>query len=136
MNVLVDTCIWSETFRRRPKGEPPLVSALLRELIRESRALVLGPVRQEILSGIKEPSQFVMLRDRLRSFPDLSLLPEDYETAAELFNRCRASGIQGSNTDFLICSVSRRLQAPIFSTDGDFKRIARMTPLRFYDPKP
>jgi len=31
---------------------------------------------------------------------------EDYELAAELFNKCRAKGIQGSNTDFLICSIA------------------------------
>jgi predicted nucleic acid-binding protein len=47
---------------------------------------------------------------------------EDYETAADFFNTCRRSGIQGSNTDFLICAVAHRRNHSIFTTDQDFTR--------------
>lgn len=93
---------------------------------------MLGPIRQEILSGIRTEEQFVKVREQLRPFSDLLLTAEDYEYAAELFNLFRGNGIQGSNTDFLICSVSLRYKLPIFTTDKDFDLFARHIPLQLY----
>ena len=42
----------------------------------------------------------------------------DYENAAACFNECRANGIQGADTDFLLCVASLRRDLPIFSEDG------------------
>ncbi|MFO7766132.1 MAG: hypothetical protein R6V33_06850 [Pelovirga sp.] len=52
MNVLVDTCIWSLALRRK-KSEQDAVVNELGELISEGRAQLIGPIRQELLSGIK-----------------------------------------------------------------------------------
>ena len=82
-------------------------------LIQEGRASIIGPIRQEILSGIRERAQCVRLRDTLRNFPDCILRRTDYERAAEILNVCRRKGIQGSNTDFLICAYSERHEMPI-----------------------
>ena len=51
---------------------------------------MLGPIRQELLSGIREEAQFRRLRDYLRAFRDHSLEAADYEEAAHMSNRCRA----------------------------------------------
>lgn len=96
------------------------------------RAHIIGPIRQEILSGIREPAQYEKLRDALRAFPDLELTSADYERAAELFNLCRRNGIQGSNTDFLICAVAERLDLAILTTDQDFRLFQAHIPLTFY----
>jgi predicted nucleic acid-binding protein len=45
----------------------------------------------------------------------------DYEAAAEMSNLCRSRGIQGSNTDFLICAVAKRLGASVYTLDRDFE---------------
>lgn len=100
MSVLVDTCVWSQALRRRNPKQNPWTAALTR-LIQEGRVSIIGPIRQEILSGVREPTQYNRLRDVLRSFPDRTLQRLDYEQAAEMFNLCRRNGIQGSNTDFL-----------------------------------
>ena len=50
----------------------------------------------------------------------LSLDIEDYELAADYFNICRRNGIQGANTDFLICATANRRNYAIFTTDKDF----------------
>ena len=93
---------------------------------------MLGAIRQEILSGIRERSQFDLLRDKMRSFPDFPLLQEDYETAAAFFNDCRRVGIQGSPTDFLICAVSSRHSLPIFTIDKDFSTYQRHLAITLY----
>jgi predicted nucleic acid-binding protein len=128
VNVLVDTSVWSLALRRARRIDDA-VPRELAELIQEGRVVLIGPVRQELLSGIKSKPQFEQLREHLRAFPDLGLEPADYEDAAAAFNRCRERGIQGSNTDFLICAVATRRDLAIFTTDGDFKHLARV--LRF-----
>lgn len=134
MNVLVDTSVWSLALRRRRAVSAPEASELA-ELIREGRVTMLGPVRQEILSGISNERQYALLRDHLRAFPDLELTAQDYEEAAALFNRCRARGVQGSNTDFLICAAAARRKFGILTTDGDFRLFAKVLPLHLHQPR-
>jgi predicted nucleic acid-binding protein len=131
MKVLVDTCVWSMALRRSDVSDGPEVSELM-ELVKELRVQLIGPVRQEILSGIKSTEQFTKLRDHLRPFPDLELTIRDFESAAEFYNLCRGKGIQGSNTDFLICAVAARYQMPIFTTDADFSFFQQHLPINLY----
>ena len=90
---------------------------------------MLGAIRQEILSGIRHVEQFKRLKDYLGAFPDTPLVAQDYELAAELFNTCRRRGIQGSSTDFLICSASIRRGFKILTIDGDFELFQAHIPI-------
>jgi len=134
MNVLVDTSVWSLALRRNSPVDGGEVKELL-ELIKELRVQMIGPVRQELLSGISRLAQFADLREHLRTFPDLELSSQDHETAAEFFNLCRAKGIQGSNTDFLICAVATRYEIPIFTTDADFALFQQHLPITMHRPR-
>lgn len=134
MNVLVDTCVWSAALRRREVDDEAPVVRELRQLVAAGGAVLIGPVRQELLSGVRSRKQFELLRDHLRAFPDLRLESADYERAAEVFTTCRASGIQGSNTDFLICAVGDRRELPILTTDRDFERYAELLSIRLHRP--
>ena len=131
MKVLVDTTVWSCAFRRRNLA--PVTEALeLQRLITKFQAGIIGPVRHELLSGIKNESQFSWLRDLMRAFPDVPMETEDYENAATFLNTCRTKGIQGSNTDFLICAVAARVGFSIFTLDEDFGRFAKYLPIRLH----
>ena len=101
----------------------------MQNLITDDQVALLGAIRQEILSGIRNCEQFTRLRDYLRAFPDLELMPEDYELASEFFNTCRSKGLQGSNTDFLICAVAHRRGYSILSTDNDFQNFLVHIPI-------
>lgn len=131
MKVLVDTCIWSLSLRRKKVTDDPYVREL-KKLIEEYKAQMLGPIRQEILSGIGAQEQFEKLQMHLRAFADLPIATRDYERAAELFNTCRRQGIQGSNTDFLLCAVGERHEMSIFTFDDDFKRFAACLPITLH----
>ena len=132
MNVLVDTSVWSLALRRRQVEEESAVVRELRELISEGSAVLMGPVRQELLSGVRSPTQYRRLRDHLRAFPDLQLRTEVYELAAEHFNSSRSRGVQGSNTDFLICAAAEHHDLPVFTNDGDFTRFAELLPIQLH----
>ncbi|MGA2478739.1 MAG: PIN domain-containing protein [Spirochaetia bacterium] len=137
MNVLVDTSVWSLAFRRfrvHSFAETQMVDELT-ELIREGRALLIGPIRQELLSGLSDARQFKSLRDKLRAFNDLSIHGLDYERAAEFSNDCRQAGVQGSHTDFLICSVAAGNGAAILTSDKDFRRYAKHVPISLHEAR-
>jgi len=71
----------------------------------------------------------------LTAFPDFSLTSEDFELAAEYYNLLRSKGIQGSNTDFLICAVSTNYKMPIFTTDKDFTLFKKHIPITIHNPR-
>jgi predicted nucleic acid-binding protein len=134
MKVLVDTSVWALALRRKSAVHDASV-AELRGLIEELRVQMIGPVRQEILSGIRSESQFLKLRETLRAFPDMALTSQDYELAAEFLDVGRKRGIQGSNTDFLLCAISKRHEMPIFTTDKDFVLFRKHLRITLYAPR-
>jgi len=134
MKVVVDTSIWSSALRRGVQNNSAAVQEL-RHLVQDHRVQMIGPVRQEILSGIRHESQFNKLKAHLENFPDLSIITEDYVAAAKFFNLCRTKGVQGSNTDFLICAVAVRNKFAIYSTDKDFDLFSKHLPIVMYRPE-
>lgn len=124
MKVIVDTSIWLLALRRKKKQSTSEIR-ILESLIDNQNICMLGPIRQELLSGIKDQKQFTQLKEVLSSFDDYPIITKDYELASEYFNLFRSKGIQGSNTDFLICAVSNRSHFPIFTTDKDFEKFSK-----------
>lgn len=90
---------------------------------------MIGPIRQELLSGYTDKNSFERLRQKLIYLPNDPILDADYESAAEYSNLCRAKGIQGSHTDFLICAVSVRARLHIYTTDKDFQHYSQHLPI-------
>lgn len=136
MNVLVDTSVWSLALRRKKSNLTPeelIIVDALKELIKELRVSIIGPVRQEILSGISSKFQFKKLQNFLLPFKDLVINSEDYERAAEFYNICRKKGIQGSHIDFIICAVSERYELQIFTTDKDFSFYSKHLNILIYN---
>ncbi len=131
MKVLVDTSIWSLALRRETGSNHRFISEL-RSLIADHRVEIIGPIRQELLSGIKEAKQFEKLKLQLDAFPDRSINTDDYVTAANFYNLCRTKGIQGSNTDFLICAAACRYEFSIFTADDDFLLFEKHLPIALY----
>ena len=126
MKLLVDTCVWSLSLRRR--GNPVFSSeeqqllTLLSRAIQDFRTAIIGPVREEILSGIRDRGHFAKTQGLLDPFPDEELISADYVQAARLFNVCRDHGVECGATDILICAVAARKGWAILTSDGGLKR--------------
>jgi len=131
MKVLADTSVWSLALRRKDKSE---IVKHLTNLILESMIVMIGPVRQELLSGISDRAVFDNLKTKLQSFNDLPITTRDYETAADFFNICRKNGVQGSHIDFLICAAAYNNELLIFTTDQDFRHYAKHLPIKLLKP--
>jgi predicted nucleic acid-binding protein len=136
MNVLIDTSVWSLVFRRnKPQEKEKKIANALISLIQDLRIAIIGPVRQELLSGISKQAVFDDLKQKMSVFTDSIIQTADYELAAEYSNICRKHGIQGSHIDFLICAVAVRNGWEIFTEDTDFFNYKEYLPIKLYIPR-
>ena len=137
MKILVDTPIWSLAFRHKKNSSMDNMNTThineLTELVGNNQVVLIGPVRQEVLSGISNLKQFNLLRKKLSAFDNPTIGLSEYELAAELFNKCRKNGIQGSHIDFLICSISIINKYKIYTTDNDFLNYSKIIDIELYD---
>ena len=135
--IVVDTSIWSLALRRRRKDlseSDKRHSFLLQQLIVEDLCLVLGPIRQELLSGIHDNARFDQLQDYLSGFPDVPCLPDDFYQAAKVRNQCEIGGVACAATDALICAQAIRANAAIYTADADFSRYAKCCDIQLATP--
>jgi predicted nucleic acid-binding protein len=130
MKVLVDTSVWSLALRRNKIVDRNDTTKNLTQLILDSMVVMIGPVRQELLSGISKDEDYAILKNKLKLFPDLPLNTHDYETAAGFFNSCKKNGVQGTHIDFLICAAAVNNDLIIYTTDKDFYHYAKHIPIR------
>lgn len=121
-------CMWSLALRGKKIKEVE-VAQQITQLIDENRAKIIGPIRQEVLSGYSDPVRYEKLRSKLQYFPNEPIADSDYETATEYSNFCRAKGIQGSHIDFLICAVSVNLNLSTYTSDKDFLHYNKHLPI-------
>lgn len=133
MKVLVDTCVWSQVLRyNTPNHE---LSKIMTELINNGLVVIIGQIRQELLSGISGSRQFNELKKMLSAFNDIQLNTTHFEKAAEFNNICRAKGVQGSSVDFIICAVAHLESLYIFTTDRDFENYQKYLPIKLFEVK-
>lgn len=121
MKVLVDTCVWSLFLRRRRSAAlspaEQKLADLLKEATQDGRVAILGPIRQEVLSGIRDQAQFRKTELILEPFPDEELTSADYVAAARCFNRCRDHRLECGPVDILICSVAAQRHWSVLTND-------------------
>ena len=131
MKVIIDTPIWSYALRSQNETYQAEVDQLI-SLIQDHKATLIGPIRQEILTGFSDLRKFSKIKEKLSYFENTAIEDSDYELAAEFSNKCRKKGIQGSHIDFLICAVANRADIPIFTTDKDFNHYQKVVSIKLY----
>ncbi len=122
MRLLVDTSVWSLALRRKEAAgfspEEQKLKAELTQAIQDGRVAMIGLIRQELLSGIKEQTQFEKVKSALAPFVDERIDTADYEYAAQLYNECRNRGFEAGPVDMLICAVATRRHWQVLSNDS------------------
>jgi predicted nucleic acid-binding protein len=126
VKLLVDTSVWSLALRRKDDaGLSPDEQKLKVELvqaIRDGRVAMLGLIRQELLSGIKEKAQFDKVQAALNAYLDEPINTADHEYAARIYNECRNQGVESGTVDILICALAVRRGWEVLSGDGGLNR--------------
>ena len=124
-SVLIDTNVWS-TYLRRNAPEDALLRTNVELLVREGRVEFIGPIRQEILTGIKDVKKFNLLKTYLSPFEDEVIHTHEYELAAKISNDCMTKGIAISSIDAIITAVVFQKDWEIYTKDKDFDRYLKI----------
>lgn len=131
--IVLDTSVLSAVLRRRRKGdaEEALAGRLASVLKSEEQVAVPGIVLQELLSGIAEQKQGERVLAAVReSFPVMLATEGDHLNAADLGNLAARKGLALSTPDALIAAQAFNRRASLFTTDGDFPKLAALAGLK------
>ena len=126
--VVPDLDVWMRAFTRLDP-DPRAVHAF-RELVRARRVLLVGWIRQELLSRLDDERQAARLAWMLSGFPEVVLRPDDHLRAAEQVRRARRSGAVLPARAALLWAVAARIGARIWSLDRRWQpHVRRGAPL-------
>ena len=133
--IFLDTTVVSAVLRRRRRGdsEQRLAERVESLLVTDVPVVLPGIVLQEVLSGIAAPEQFRRVHDAVHaSFPVVLASERDHVAAAELVNAAARRGVSCSTPDALIAAQVMRAGGSLFTTDGDFARLAEVVRLELF----
>ena len=126
MKLLVDTSVWSLALRRKNtvnlSPDEQKLKAKLVQAIQDGRIVMLGLLRQELLSGIKEKDQFDKVKAALNPYLDEPITTADHEYAAHVYNECRNQGVEAGTVDILICAITVLRGWEVLSGDDGLNR--------------
>jgi predicted nucleic acid-binding protein len=111
----------------------PGVVQLLEKLTRDKqRVVVPGIVIQELLSGIKDPSQAEKIMGIMEGYPILLATQDHHIEAANISNVCRKAGVSAATIDCLIAAQCILENGILLTLDDDFSLMAKHCTLRLY----
>ena len=116
--ILLDTSVWVEYFRRKLSPHKETVKTM----IETGQVATCGVVYLELMRGIHAEGQQVS--QILKEFRQLPIDWEVYEMAAQICRDLQRKGLQISLPDALIAATAINADAPLYTVDGDFKKIA------------
>jgi predicted nucleic acid-binding protein len=124
--LLVDTSIWIEVFRTRPRLRLEDVTDL-------DEVATCLPVVQEVLQGFRDEGSFRTARDSMLAFPvvESPLRQSVFEEAVGLYRSARRAGLTiRSGVDCLIAACALRHGLEVLHHERDYDALARVSSLR------
>jgi len=125
--ILVDTSVWIEFFRRRD----PHFSAVSR-LINDGTISVIPLIVAELIQGARSRKEIGELKELLDMFPVLEESPGSWTQAGELAFQLKEKGIHPGLADCFITVLCKRHSVRLFTLDKHFQQIRLKTQLSIY----
>jgi len=132
VNLFVDTSVWSLALRRDAPRHTAEVAVLAEQLEAGGSVLTTALVLQELLQGFAGPKARSLILQRFAALPFLAPERSDCVKAAELRNKCRRKGVQIGTIDALLSQLCIHHRLVMLTTDRDFARVARHSPLKIW----
>lgn len=127
MQILVDTSVWIDFFRRISSRETALFKEALQ---RREQIFIVGIIAQEILQGVRNDAQQRSILHYLLLFSKIDAEFVDYLAAANIYRSLRRRGLTiRSPVDCLIAALAIKQKVSLLHKDTDFAVIAQHFPL-------
>jgi len=125
--VLVDTGVWVEYFRRRPRLAGAALDQL-EELLRDDLAAVILPIRAELLSGRLKREHTADVRAALAGLRHLDLdwnAADTWEALARMAQDARSAGAPTAGlVDRMVLLAAERAGAALWTLDTSLTQLA------------
>lgn len=125
-NVLVDTSVWIEFFRK-----DTATSRALETLIKAGRVVVPGIVVFESLQGVKAAKEKGKIMDLLSNLDYMEMSKDLWASAALLSRSLKERGLNLPLSDVLLAAIAHKHNLPLFTLDAHFDGIAEV---KRYEP--
>jgi predicted nucleic acid-binding protein len=119
--ILVDTSVWIEAFRSAGCAE----AQALRALLDQDAVSLAAPIRVEILVGASATDQ-KRLRHVLAALPNWMPEASTWALIEDWLPLAAKAGLRFGMGDLLIAAIAAEHQAPVWSLDRDFGRMAEL----------
>lgn len=129
MLILPDTSCWIEFFR--PRGAET-VQARMRQWLGEDRLALCGPVRAEVLRGVRR-DEAPRVADTFGALAHLDLEEPDWLTVTTKARMLSDVGRTVPLLDLLIATIAHRHGAILAHRDTHFQVITQVLPLQTHD---
>jgi predicted nucleic acid-binding protein len=123
--VLVDTSVWIELFRPRPRLR-------IDDLVDFDDVVTCLPLVQEVLQGFRDERAYAIARESMLALPvvESPMQVAVFEEAAALYRGARRAGVTvRSGVDCLIAACAIRHRLTVLHHDRDFDLLAKVAPL-------
>lgn len=123
---LVDTSVWIEALRKGARLR-------IESICSPDEIVLVLPVFQEVLQGVREESSFRLVRDALTNarFVESPLRIEVFEEAVDLYRLARGKGLTiRSSVDCVIAACAIRHDLTVVHRDRDFPQIKKVSRLK------
>jgi predicted nucleic acid-binding protein len=125
VNVLVDTPVWIEFFRKKDS----LISSKLRQYLELNQIVYVGPIAIELYQGAKTPKEIDVIDQLLQTIHYVEITRMHYHHAGQMSHAAARQGKIFSIVDLILGAVAHDEQLNLFTLDNHFKEIAHFCPL-------
>jgi predicted nucleic acid-binding protein len=134
LKIVVDSSIWIDFFNKKTNPKTEYLKYLLLNIRWSSPVIILPIIIQEVLQGIEDDKNYVIIRENLQGLDFLHYDPYKFSiSAADLYRSLRKKGITiRKANDCLIAAICIANDIPLLHNDKDFDNIAKYTSLKIY----
>ena len=129
-NILVDTSVWIEFFRRKESS----ISLRLKEYLNLNKVSYTGPIAVELYQGARTSKEVEVIDQVFQTTHYVEITRLHYHHAGQISHEAARRGMIFSTVDLILAVVAYDEQLKLFSLDTHFKEISQFCPLSLEIP--
>jgi predicted nucleic acid-binding protein len=121
--ILVDSSAWISFLKPEPSQVDKKIESII---LGGNEACLCGIIFQEVLQGVRNDSEYALLKERLEAFPFIQIDRNTHLLASNVYRQTRKKGGAVPSTDALIAATAIENNLSLLTLDKHFTLIAKI----------